>query len=139
MNAWLLLGIALLVWAGWQAWRGGASRSWPTAPGRILSVEVMRRSGRRGPKRRVHVAYEYTAAGGTYRGSRIRYGHLSRVSRQRGEELRQSFPPDSSVAVHHHPSNPAVSVLKSGVDPLNLLVAVGCGVAALAYGIMRSL
>ncbi|MEA2513416.1 MAG: hypothetical protein QOJ59_2903 [Thermomicrobiales bacterium] len=138
MNAWLRLGIVLLVWAGWQAWRGGASRSWPTAPGLILSVEVMRRSGHGGPKRRIHGAYEYTAVGGTDRGSPIRYDHLSRVSRQRGEELRQSSPPDSSVAVHHHPPNPAESVLQSGVDPLNFQVAVGYGVAACAFGIMRS-
>lgn len=116
----MLLVVAILGWLVWQVWWGRSSQSWPTTQGRIESVAIRRSPGKNRSRKRVHVTYDYAVAGTSYQGSRIRYGYMGNVFSDTADDLLRTYPPESTVTVHHHPTSPSRSVLVPGVDRASL-------------------
>ena len=132
MNVWILIAIWFFGWAGWQGLRGAASRSWPSASGRILSSQAWWN-----PADRVRVRYEYHVSGATYQGRRIRFGYIDHTYRSVAREFVDAHPEGAEVTIYHDPSKPASSVLTPGVEMKDLLFAAVAGVAVLAFGLYR--
>jgi hypothetical protein len=108
-----LFGIGMSIWAciDWQHAR--RSLAWPTVQGQIVKSSVTRYASRRW-----HwdwqVEYRYRVDGHDYTGWRTYFGSSVPIAVARN--IVGKFPLHSTVTVHHHPREPAKSVLLPGVN-----------------------
>ncbi len=120
-----------------------ASRSWPTAPGRItrsgVTMEITRREDDRGRETeeerfRVTIEYSYTVDGRSFHSTHWNWGWTALHSdRSSAEAVAAQYPVNTDVTVYYDPIQPETAVLdptnKSGVAaPLWVgifLIAIG--------------
>jgi hypothetical protein len=102
----------------WQALRSflryGASKRWPTVPGRILSSEVVAHSAD-ADRHDYLLHYEYQVGGVRYQGNRATLYPI--LQQEEAEKLAQRFAPGLKVAVHYDPVAPAEATLITGSKP----------------------
>ena len=120
-----------------------AMKRWPVAKGRILSSKVeqyreIAGAGNFGSTRarmtlyRPAVAYEYEAAGQSFRGDRIAQSPgINRTLPILAEKTVQRYPSGSAVDVHYNPKRPGESVLEPRV-PAGWIFVLVIAVALLA-------
>jgi hypothetical protein len=132
-----LIGCVSLAIAARNGWRGGNTRAWPTAPGRVLDCEMRPRSQRGGSRFRIVVAYEYDVAGMTFRGDRIRFGYAGTDSLRAAMERTARYPPGEAVEVRYNPKRPSVSVLEVGVEQTPFFVGLAIGAALFVVGVFQ--
>jgi hypothetical protein len=94
-----------------------AEKSWPTAPGVIMSSVVgthLARSSRGGTTTQFmpEVAYEYQVNEITYKGSGVGFGK-STTSSRKATEIVSRYPQGTAVTVHYDPQDPAKAVLET--------------------------
>ncbi len=138
----VLYGLGAVVLGGmvYALWYGHASRSWPTAEGRIIQSRLRqaeRTGGRRGYGYSVTIRYEYEVDGRRHIGSRVGFCRLGSGSgsfvRKKMSRLIKKYPEGATVPVHYHPSNPNKAVLETGVgDRLAFTIGIAMMVVFLA-------
>jgi hypothetical protein len=149
----LTLALFLLVCAGatlaldgWLAvtdWRQLRALQFPTARGTVLSSRVIEeRHEETGVRHDVRVEYEYTVAGERHIGHRFRYGSLN-LGEGPARAIVQSLPPGAAVDVYYEPRQPAVALLRPGLDGADLFLALALlplnlVTAGLARGLVQS-
>lgn len=96
--------------------RGQRSRSWPSVPGTIRAVAVVRKLNSHGhPVRRERLEYRYHVDEKKYLGTRVRFG-IPAVISWLPEAVPESRKGDA-VEVVYDPAHPAVSTLHRGFAP----------------------
>lgn len=114
---------------------GLISKSWPTAVGRITKSTMESNIGRKGSMSyEVKVAYEYSAAGRTFTGSRIHPTYVADWHYDSHMALRNRLRPKSIVQVSYHAGDPSQSYLATGFLTAGLLPLLG-GLMFLGAGI----
>ena len=130
----LLIGSALVVWAGRRVWFAQRSRHWPYADGVVTSSEVREDTDTDGyvwfaP----HVEYSFEVRGRHITGSALRFGFLTErfATRTQAENRAAMFPVGAAVQVVHHPDHPSECVLEPKLE-------IGI-YAALTFGVVLAL
>ncbi len=122
----LLVGLALLAFAGWQYQRAQQSRTWPTVPGTVEATWIREDT----TEEEIHyfpgLRYTYQVAGERYQGTRIRFGSdISFDTRTEAKAFLARYPEGGSVTVHYNPADPSDAVLEPTAHRLGILTLVG--------------
>lgn len=141
----LLLGILWTAGFGYAHFRAlakaKAAQSWPTAPGRVLSCEVVEeestdRDGGTSTWYNPAVTYSYSAGGRELTGSRLRFGNYRSASRKKAEAALAAYPVGSSPPVRYNPERPEECVLETRKPgPIYLVMAL-FGLLFVGFGLM---
>lgn len=112
-----------------------ASNSWPIALGRIISSKVVA-LGRGNSS--VMIEYSYNVKGQEYKGNVISYKIKPFTNPAAAGRFASKFFVDNQVNVRYMPTNPAVSVLKHGVQFITAFMFISgiCIVAAMIFKIL---
>jgi hypothetical protein len=105
-----LAGIGLV-----DAWRGMASRNWPSAEGKIVNLSITEVDSRHAPWMRPDLEYDYRVNGKDYRGDMWRFdaGYpFCGYDETYGAARR--YTNAGAVEIHYRPGNPSISVLEPG-------------------------
>lgn len=139
--AWGIFGIVLVLAGSFVIWSGvrsradlAASRTWLTAPGRVLTSDLQSTINSRRTVYLPKVEYEYTVAGGhTYRSSRVNLG--SRWSDlAAAQAVVARYPAQAAVQVFYNPSQPAEAVLER--DEKSSMIAIWWGITVIGIGLI---
>lgn len=151
----LVVGGGFLLW-GLSARRKGdaweaAARSWPVAPGVVVSAYVgagyvegtaMVTGHLQDRGRHYHtpvVQYRYTVGAQEYEGNRLRFGWLTCRTNAEAQRILAAYPVGRQLAVRFDPANPAESVLEVAAANSNAMVGIICGAGAMAFGLVMLL
>lgn len=112
-----------------------AEKSWPTAPGVILSSIVgthLAHSSRGGTTTQYmpEVAYEYQVNEITYKSSSVGFGK-STTSSRKATEIVSRYPQGTAVTVHYDPQDPAKAVLETKAYSFGSNLALGIIIAVM--------
>ncbi len=102
-----------------------ASEQWPSAPGTVLTSEIVKQTARSTHYYEVHATYEYVVSGATHRGNQIGFykaGNFDEAADARAFVAR--YQPGAHVDVYYDPAAPERAVLVRG--------GTGAGLAAIA-------
>ncbi|WP_439630982.1 DUF3592 domain-containing protein [Gemmata sp.] len=120
----------------WQRRAAG----FPTAAATVVTSEVVeRRGGKGGTTYTLELAYQFTVAGRTYVGTRVRY-FVKPSSKHRAEidRLRAEYAVARPVVAYYPPDSPADAILRPGVEGTDYLRALfALGLTVLAGGATR--
>ena len=107
--AFLVPGLALVVFALWNIWTVAASGHWPTTEAEVTHSEVVQRS--ESLRFQPRVAYKYEVQGVSYTAAAIDWG---RFDMPRGEAQRvvDKYPVGKLATVYHHPMKPHRAVIE---------------------------
>ena len=89
----------------------GASKSWPSVPGKIIESEVVRYSATSG-RRDFAVKYQYRVGNRHYQGNRVALYTIGH--QEAAEALAMSYPVGVNVPVYYRPERPREAVLLTG-------------------------
>lgn len=100
--------------------RGLSSRNWLTTEGQITDsgIEAQQSMDDEGNTRTtygVSLAYTYNVSGQELQGNRRSFSNVRTNSRRRAEQILARYPQGGTVTVYHHPDDPALAVLETGV------------------------
>ena len=127
------VGIFMLAYGLWAAWRSTAVGRWSTAPGRVTSCSLDRKSDNDGGHTyEVKVAYEYAVNGRAYTGSRVAFGYGSGGGREQHRQLYETLHNAKGVRVRYDPADPATSALSYGIHR-SIRAALAFAVTWLAF------
>ena len=108
----MLLGGGLL-FMGISAKRtAGASRAWPSAPGTIISSQVLAGGGGKSRWYKAQVTYTFAANGQTYTGERVMFGDARSSSMAKEERVVAQYVQGAPVEVFYNPQQPQEAVLE---------------------------
>lgn len=126
----LVIGIGVLLWTGWDVVSALRSRRWPQVDGTIVVSDLQRsKDSEGGFMYRPEVTYRYSIDGKEYTGSRTRYGDWLQLSWSKpAVKTVRRYAVGTAVAVRYDPRDPEDSVLEPGVHG----VLFGC----LVFGAM---
>ncbi|PKO19017.1 MAG: hypothetical protein CVU39_00260 [Chloroflexi bacterium HGW-Chloroflexi-10] len=122
-----------MLWRLWQDWiKVKHSRSWKTAPGRIIfsGVDSQTDTDEEGNRHITHCArviYQYQTAGMLYKSDHVFFNEGVRTSNyHKQEEIAARYPLDAPIKVLYNPENPLESVLERKVGALftTILIAL---------------
>jgi hypothetical protein len=109
----LVLGAAV-TWYGWGELRKAReSVNWPTAPGKVLSSEVVD-AGEDNMQFDAAITYAYRVEGETRRNDQVALGQWATSDVKPVRRLVREFPEGASITVYYNPDDPAEAVLKTG-------------------------
>ncbi len=111
----LLIGLGLLAFGLWAAWKSTQAAYWPVVPGKIESLDLEQASDQHGTNYRVKVAYTYSVNGVNHTGSRLAFGYTSSNYPAHHEAILQKLRGGTGVDVRYNPANPAESCLSYGM------------------------
>lgn len=137
-----LVGLTVVVLGLRRMGRASRSRSWPTAPGVIVSSTTVARQAPAIPRPgededetaarppqtlyRPEVTYTYTVGGRTFTGSALGVDEVEISSEDKARAHAARYAPGASVTVHYDPQAPDRAVLEPGVSAASwALPAVG--------------
>lgn len=131
LGAYLLVAGGLLAVVGvLAAWRDARSRGWPSVEGTVRRAWL---ESDEGESVEVEVAYHVDGRSFTREETVV---ERTSVRATREEALRR-LRPGTPVVVHHHPTRPHVSRLRTGLRwPALLFVAVGVGLAVVGLALL---
>ena len=129
----LALGILWVAGFGYAHFRAAgkakAAETWPTAPGRVVSSEVVEeestdREGGTSTWYNPVVTYAYSAGGRELTGRRLRFGNYRSASRRKAEAALVPYPAGATPSVRYNPENPEECVLETTKPgPIYLIMA----------------
>jgi hypothetical protein len=141
----ILVGVAVLVYAIRLRKTIADSRTWPTTPGRVVSVDVTQWKRPQGPGFLYApvIDYEYDVEGQTYR-SNVIHARLSATASslrtmQGAERYGERYSAGSAVTVAYNPADPKTAMLEPGqgggyVVGIAVTVAAGFLLIGLCFG-----
>lgn len=121
-----------------------ASLNWPSAPGKIVSNEIIARSEFAEPGERAivrftpTVIYEYAVGGSPLTGSTIRVAKPTVLSRESAQSILNPYYPGASVSVFYDPQAPATSVLERA-KPKGRIFMTLAGLVFAGFGALLTL
>jgi len=122
---WSTLTLGVDGFVGYNAWRQWQAETYPSAPGVVTHSEVTWHSDSDGGTTYgVEIRYDYTVNGESFTGDRYRYGQWSSSNSNLARGIVTAHPPGKQVAVFYNPLDPADSVLKTGVESMDLFLAL---------------
>ena len=127
----LLVGSALVIWAGRRVWFAQRSRHWPHADGVVTCSEVREDADSDGDVWFApHVEYSFEVRGRQVTGSALRFGFLTErfATRTQAGKRAAMFPVGAVVRVVHHPEQPGECVLEPRLEK-GIYAAFAFGVA----------
>ncbi|HYJ84002.1 MAG TPA: DUF3592 domain-containing protein [Allosphingosinicella sp.] len=140
----LLLGILWVAGFGWAHFRAvgkaKAAETWPTAPGRVISSEVVEeesndRDGNSSTWYNPVVTYAYSAGGRELTSRRLRFGNYRFASRPKAEAACAPYPAGATPMVRYNPEKPDECVLETTKPgPIYLIMAL-FGFLFIGFGI----
>jgi hypothetical protein len=134
--AFIVLGVFFIGMAIMQQLKAKkAEKTWPTAPGVILSSIVgthLSHSSRGGTTTQYmpEVAYDYQVNEITYKGSSVGFGK-STTSSRKATEIVSRYPQGTAVSVHYDPQDPAKAVLETKAYSFGSNLALGIIIAVM--------
>jgi hypothetical protein len=117
-----------------------ASETWPTAPGKVVSCEVIEeettdREGATTTWYNPVVTYSYNAGGRELTGQRLRFGNYRSGSRKKAEAAVAPYPAGSMPTIRYNPEKPEECVLETKKPgPIYLVMAL-FGLLFVAFGL----
>jgi hypothetical protein len=130
----LLIGMIWVAGFGYAHFRAvgkaKAAETWPTAPGRVISSEVVEeestdREGGTSTWYNPVVSYSYSAGGRELTSRRLRFGNYRSASRKKAEGALAPYPVGASPTVRYNPENPEECVLETTKPgPVYLILAL---------------
>jgi hypothetical protein len=147
------LGIFLVIYGARSRQKAGASRTWPSIEGHILSAEVKQTQSTDDDGRVRYayypaVTYDYVVAGQAYTGTLISFGGvMAKSTPEKAQDALARFPEGSQASVYYNPANPAEAVLvrEEGAAKWALwggifcLVLAACIACPLVIGAVRAI
>ena len=135
-----VVGAALAIYGVDLVREARAAAAWPTAPGRITAATTERLERNKTADLSSHAAvvhYEFTVAGRTYEGSRLRFTPVNFSTLPQAESFLSAYPVGASVPVHYDPADPRRSVLDAQPTGREWLYVLGgvvfCGVGLVSF------
>jgi len=137
------VGVAVAAWGFMNLSKAMQSKSWPTAEGKIVSSQVVKKvesytdSNKHRRNRtiyRAHVRYSYMAKGRSLIGGKITMADSGSSSETRAKKIRDRYPAGSVCTVYYNPEKPEDSVLEAGIN-FGALMLPGIGVLFAVAGI----
>jgi hypothetical protein len=129
-----------MAWAGYEMKRALETRAWPEAQGTITSSRVSKETrresgsgGRTSISYYPRVAYQYTAEGRSYNGSKINIGGNTGGMEWLSRRAVKKYPSGKKVSVHYNPDDPADAVLEAGIAGSSIFMLL-MGAVFLAAG-----
>jgi hypothetical protein len=120
----LVLDISVLV-------KARKVKKWPIVEGKVINQYKRRKRQGRRPvtSYSVTVEYQYEVGGNTYSNDKWKAGgHGTRWGSKRTQvKLAQRYPVGTNVQLHYNPSDPADSVLLTGLDTVIFLIVLIMG------------
>lgn len=129
-----LAGLGLLAFAGWVAWAGARTGSWPRAKGKVVSATIAHAGADDEESPRLDVSYIFQVGGKTYSGDRLRIGGNTVGADQISETA--WYHAGREVWVAYDPADPRVNVLDPGLDESTVLRWAAPGVVCLIIGLL---
>lgn len=136
----VLLFAGVFLYLGWEVVRqetgalsgGGASMTWPTVEGRVISSTVQTKHGTGGDTTRYYpvVEYEYSVEGKSFRGNRITFGTQT-MDHTSAAGIAKRYSVGRSVEVFYAPEDAADCVLEPGTSGVSWL-GIGVGIVFVA-------
>jgi len=130
----LALGILWIAGFGYAHFRAvgkaKAAESWPTAPGRVVSSEIVEEESRddEGGTSTWYnpvVTYAYSAGGRELSGRRLRFGNYRFASPGKAEAALAPYPAGATPTVRYNPENPEECVIETAKPgPIYLVMAL---------------
>lgn len=96
----------------YQAFASSATRSWPTATGRVLASKVSQKNNDVKYGSTPDVTYAYEIDGKKYKGKTILRGGISSRGRKYSTQVVARYPKDAEVTVYYNPQNPSETCLE---------------------------
>src|SRR5688572_10449999 len=128
------LGILWVAGFGYAHFRAAgkakSAESWPTAPGQVISSEVVEeestdREGGTSTWYNPVVTYAYSAGGRELTGRRLRFGNYRSAGRRKAEAALAPYPAGATPSVRYNPENPEECVLETTKPgPIYLIMAL---------------
>ncbi len=139
----IAISAVILIKIGSDILRAQKSRSWPTASGTVLDLDMEAHQSRDedGDIRTTYgatIQYKYLVDGQEFQGNRRTFSNVRTSSARNTEKILERYPLGSSVDVFYNPDDPSSGVLEPGVGAstyLLLVVAIGF----LVFGIAGAL
>ena len=136
IETFLTIAVASFALGFWIRRKEQAARTWPQAPGRIVSCELMRQPGPKGGEVVTPVIeYEFNHEGRSFKSSHWRFGNFSVGNSVSAQAVVSRYPVGSSVTVFVNPQQPMKSVLEHQPSWLSW-VPFGFGIFFLALFIL---
>lgn len=123
----LFMGLLFIVFGIRNHSLGKESENWPVVQGTLVSESSSQKK-----KKRVHVFYEYSVNGITYKNSRVNFAD-DKASKKK---IRDQFNVGDKLKVYYQPDNPEQSVLEPGASTGGLVVKIVGGLFCLALSIV---
>jgi Protein of unknown function (DUF3592) len=140
----VLLGMIWVAGFGYAHFRAvgkaKAAETWPAAPGRVLSCEVVEEEStdREGGTTTWYdpvISYAYSAGGRELTGRRLRFGNYRSSSRKKAEAAMAPYPVGARPAVRYNPERPEECVLETRKPgPIYLIMAL-FGLPFIGFGL----
>lgn len=124
----VLVGLGVLVFGGLKVAESSATKSWPTAEGRVLESLLVRQLGsRRTYPYEVRVRYAYEVEGQSFEGDRYNvHGAYKANSEADANAKAAALTAEAAITVYYDPNEPEISVLAQGGTVSSwLIVLVG--------------
>ncbi|MEM1191972.1 MAG: DUF3592 domain-containing protein [Pseudomonadota bacterium] len=109
----LLIGFAMLGYAGVSWTRGYAAKSWPTTQGEIIASTLHIDRDSDGDTYTAKVRYQYEVDGRRYESDRISFGFSGTDNRQDHQAIKDRLSAGTHVSVCYNMANPQMATLST--------------------------
>lgn len=136
-------GVYFLFQGAGHASEALASDKWPQANGRVVTCDIVPRTGGLVPtsgdvKYEARIFYTYDVGGIHYEGNRLAVGHISKA-RTQPDAVARKYPAGRVVKVAYDPESPTTAVLEPGLNlsaALPALAGIALTVASFVFYIL---
>lgn len=136
-------GVYFLIQGAGLASEALASDQWPTANGRIVTCDIVPRTGGLAAassevKYEARIFYTYDVGGIEYEGNRLAVGQISKA-RTQPDAVARKYPVGRYVKVAYDPENPLAATLEPGLNlsaALPALAGIALTLAAFVFYIL---
>jgi hypothetical protein len=148
----VMLGAAVLYFGARNQRKAEESRSWPTAPGRIIESRLIESTstdndGMTSTSYKPSIRYTYEVGGKKLQGERLNRGMSMAYDAGTARGIMARYPMDAAVTVYYNPSAPAEAALETSarggtvikiVGIVMIAVGVLCGLSGLVMTVLGS-
>lgn len=116
ISVFVLIGVAILFFAGRSYHLAQQAAHWPTTPGEITQSDFIVSTDEDGSSYRTKVSYDYSVNGRTYTADRVAFGYSGSSGRSFHRKIYDALPVRTTLAVRYDPKNPERAALSHGVN-----------------------
>lgn len=120
----VLIGVAILLFAMRSLTLAKQAESWPTAQGQITDRSFDVDTDEDGTSYRTKLSYAYSVGGQSYANEKIAFGYAGSSARDFHRKIYDALPVGTSLAVRYDPDNPERAVLSHGMNKSILFLLI---------------